>query len=150
MQTNLFRNVEVAPPKSPLNASSVSVQAAKSSNESLDSLRRDSYNEVMAHEMEHKSKAGAYAGSIVIEFDGNGIAVGGHVPISMPPIQPQNLQSSIQAYQMIRDAALAPKAPSSADISVANHALSLLGKAQLLLSQQKNSSLPQQKTQPGD
>ncbi|HEY9745699.1 MAG TPA: putative metalloprotease CJM1_0395 family protein [Oculatellaceae cyanobacterium] len=114
----------------------------------LAAARRDSYNEVMTHEMQHKSAAGPYAGGIVINYDKNGIAVGGHVPIAIPALNPQNPEGSLQAFKMIRNAALAPADPSGADRSVAATAQALIGKAQVLMAkkaqQQKAQSVGNQ------
>jgi hypothetical protein len=96
----------------------------------LKQIRQSQYKDIMAHEMAHQSAAGAYGGGIVIDYDGNGVAVGGHVPISFPGLDAQTPEASLQAYKTIYNAALAPDDPSGQDKSLAGKATGLMGQAQ--------------------
>jgi hypothetical protein len=98
--------------------------------ELLKQIRQDTYKDIMAHEMAHQSAAGAYGGGIVIDYDGNGVAIGGHVPISFPGLDAQAPETSLQAYKTIYNAALAPDDPSGQDKSLAGKATGLMGQAQ--------------------
>lgn len=91
---------------------------------------------IMSHEQAHANAAGPYGGGISIHFGADGMPTGGSVPVSIPPIDASNPQGNLQAYQTIRDAALAPADPSGADMSVAAKAQSLYGQAQVLMAQQ--------------
>lgn len=108
----------------------------------LQAIRAEQESHIMAHESAHKSAAGAFGGSIVIERDGNGIAVGGHVPITIPPLDNKNPEVSMRSYQTIRNAALAPGDPSGQDLAVASHAQALAGQAQVLMSQKRAAQSP--------
>lgn len=110
----------------------------------LQKARQDSYSHIMGHEMAHAAAAGQFGGGINIEYDANGIAVAGHVPVSIPGIDSANPSASIAAYQTIKFAALAPSDPSGADLGVAARADALMGQAQALLSQQQNNPQIQQ------
>lgn len=103
----------------------------------LRQIRAENESHIMQHEQAHKSAAGALGGSIVIERDGNGVAIAGHVPISMPPLDSANPEASRQAYNTAYNAALAPSDPSGQDLSVASMAQSLMGQAQVLMSQKR-------------
>lgn len=103
----------------------------------LKEVRQESYNDIMAHEMAHASAAGGFGGGIVMEYDGNGIAVGGHVPISFPGMDSQNPETSLQGYQTIYKAALAPDDPSGQDKSLATRASGLMGQAQNMVTQKR-------------
>ena len=92
------------------------------------------YNEIYAHELAHKRAAGSLGGSIVIEKDGNGIPVGGHVSIQMPKLDPTNPEKTIQHADTVIRAAMAPSDPSSQDYKVASEARSIKSKAQSLKS----------------
>jgi hypothetical protein len=112
--------------------------------EKLEQLKAESYAKVMAHEQAHASAAGAFGGGIHIEYDSDGMAVGGHVPIIIPGLNPDDPEAGLQAYQMIMDAALAPGADASGqDLAVAAQAAGLLGKAQVMM-QNKRMTLAQQ------
>ncbi len=111
-----------------------------SAQDMLNALRSEREREIGAHEAAHASAAGIYGGGIVIERDSNGIPIGGHVPINIPPLDPQNPESSMQAYETIRGAALAPSDPSGADLSIASQAQSLFGQAQVLMNQKQNGA----------
>ncbi len=99
---------------------------------------------IMGHEQAHANAAGPYGGGISIQFGADGMPTGGSVPVSIPPIDASNPEGNLQAYQTIRDAALAPMDPSSADMSVAAKAQSLYGQAQVLMAQraQKQQQQP--------
>lgn len=97
------------------------------------------YSEIMAHEQAHASAAGSLGGRIHIQFDGNGVAVAGHVPISIPGMDRQNPEVSYKNYNTVRSAALAPGDPSGQDMSVASKAQALMGQAQVLMSQKKQA-----------
>ena len=90
---------------------------------------------ILSHEQAHANAAGPYGGGISIQFGANGMPTGGSVPVSIPPIDASNPEANLEAYQTIRDAALAPSDPSGADMSVAAKAQSLYGQAQLLMAQ---------------
>ena len=92
------------------------------------------YDEIYAHELAHKRAAGSLGGSIVIEKDGNGIPVGGHVSIQMPKLDPTNPEKTIQHADTVIRAAMAPSDPSSQDYKVASEARSIKSKAQSLKS----------------
>jgi hypothetical protein len=102
----------------------------------LQAIKTKQYSKILAHEQAHQSAAGPYGGGIVIQYDSNGVAIGGHVPVHFPGMDVHHPEKSLQAYQMIRNAALAPGADASAqDFAVANLAQAQIGKAQLLLNQ---------------
>lgn len=103
----------------------------------LQAIRAKRYAEIMSHEQAHAAAAGGYGGGIVIEYDANHIAKGGHVPIHIPGLNPQSPESSLKAYQTIRGAALAPHSPSGQDMAVASMAQALMGKAQVLIAQKQ-------------
>ncbi len=100
----------------------------------LDRIKAESFAKIMAHEQAHASAAGAFGGGIHIEYDANGIAVGGHVPIMIPELDPANPAQSLRNYMQVRAAALAPGADASGqDLSVAAQAASLMGQAQVAM-----------------
>lgn len=100
----------------------------------LEEIKKEAFDKIMAHEMAHASEAGAFGGGIHIEYDENGIAVGGHVPIIVPGLDPENPEESLRAYLQIQDAALAPGSDmSSQDAAVASLAASNLGRAQVAM-----------------
>ncbi|MDX2085444.1 MAG: putative metalloprotease CJM1_0395 family protein [Candidatus Melainabacteria bacterium] len=109
---------------------------AASREEALANVRQQSYQHIMGHEMAHASSAGRFGGGIHIDYDGDGVAVAGHVPIQIPGINRANPSESLSAYHTIMAAAVAPSDPSGADLAVFAHAQSLYGQAQLLLQQQ--------------
>lgn len=119
-------------------------EAGESREDALKALRAERYADIMAHEQAHATAAGPYGGGIVIDYDSNGVAVGGHVPIHIPGLDPHNAETSRQAYKTIYNAALAPHDPSSQDMAVAAQAQSLMGQAQVLIDQkrQKNPQNP--------
>lgn len=97
------------------------------------------YSEIMSHEQAHASAAGSLGGGIHIQYDGNGVAVAGHVPISIPGLDRQNPETSYKNYSVVRSAALAPGDPSGQDMAVASTAQSLMGQAQVLMSRKKQA-----------
>jgi hypothetical protein len=105
----------------------------------LNKIKAESYAHILGHEQAHQSAAGGFGGGINIQYDGNGVAVAGHVPISIPGLDSQNPETSLKAYNTIRGAALAPSDPSGQDMSVAAHAQSLMGQAQVLMGQKKQA-----------
>ncbi len=96
------------------------------------------YDEIYAHELAHKQAAGSFGGSIVIEKDGNGIPVGGHVAIKMPGLNPADPEKTIQHADTVIRAALAPSDPSSQDLKVASEARNIKSKALSLKSTNPN------------
>lgn len=83
--------------------------------------------EVRAHEAAHASVGGQFAGSPSYSFqrgpDGVDYAVGGEVRISVPS-GGSSPESTLQALQQVRAAALAPASPSEQDRQVAAQAAS--------------------------
>ncbi len=96
------------------------------------------YDEIYAHELAHKQAAGSFGGSIVIEKDGNGIPVGGHVSIKMPGLNPADPEKTIKHADTVIRAALAPSDPSSQDLKVASEARNIKSKALSLKSTNPN------------
>ncbi|MBY0449137.1 MAG: hypothetical protein K2X01_00745 [Cyanobacteria bacterium] len=107
----------------------------------LETLKAERYSAIMSHEQAHASAAGGFGGGIHIDYDSNGIAIGGHVPISIPGLDRANPETSLAAYHTIRSAALAPSDPSGQDMSVAARADSLIGRAQEAISQKADKAL---------
>jgi hypothetical protein len=103
----------------------------------LESIKQQSYNEIMAHEQAHANQLGGYGGSIHIDYDSNGIAVGGHVPVTFPALTPDNPDEALRGAQMIYRGALAPSNPSSQDVAVASRAQAIIGQAQVLINQKQ-------------
>ena len=87
------------------------------------------YDEIYAHELAHKTAAGAYGGPIVIEKDSNGIPVGGHVSIQMPTLDRKNPDKTIQHADTVIRSAMAPSDPSSQDYKVAAQAQAIRSQA---------------------
>ncbi len=96
-------------------------------------VRTKSYNDVYRHESAHLAAAGKYASSgIIIDFNGDGFAVGGHVNIKMPTLDESNLDETIKHAQTVKKSATAPAAfsdLSDADKSVDAQASSVLAQA---------------------
>ena len=107
---------------------------------SLEQARTDSFKEVDAHEQAHLSAAGQYAsGGKVIDFDGNGIAVSGHVNIKMPHLDKNNPEETIKHAKQVMVAAKAPESfseLSDADLNVYAQASATLAKAEAFKAQQ--------------
>lgn len=111
---------------------------------SLAQAKTESFKEVDAHEQAHLSAAGQYAASgKVIDFDGNGIAVSGHVNIKMPHLNKNNPDETIKHARTVMTAARAPESfseLSSADLSVYAQAKSVLAKAESFKSEQSGKN----------
>lgn len=105
----------------------------------LNKIKQESLSHIMAHEQAHQSTAGSFGGAIHIDFDQNGVAIGGHVPINMPGLDRANPEDSVKAYQTIRAAALAPEDPSGQDFAVAAKAQAMMGRAQVMMGQKKQA-----------
>jgi hypothetical protein len=101
----------------------------------LEELKTKMFDKIMAHEQAHASAAGAFGGAIHIDYDANGIAVGGHVPIMIPGLNKMNPEESLKAFEQIYSAAMAPGDPSSQDMSVAAQAQDLMGRAKVMMDQ---------------
>lgn len=101
----------------------------------LEDLKAKMFDKIMAHEQAHASAAGAFGGAIHIDYDSNGIAVGGHVPIMVPGLNKMNPEESLRAFEQIYNAAMAPGDPSSQDMSVASMAQDLMGRAKVMMDQ---------------
>ncbi len=105
----------------------------------FESFKAQQYGEILAHEQAHQSAAGTFGGGISIEYDGQGVAVSGHVPISIPPLDKANPEQSYKNYSTIRGAALAPGDPSAPDRSIASQALGLMGQAQVMMGRKRQA-----------
>jgi bacterioferritin-associated ferredoxin len=105
------------------------------SKQKLAALKQQQYSKIMAHEQAHASAAGGFGGGIHIEYDSNGIAVAGHVPVRMPALDPSAPDKAISAGRQVRAAALAPIDPSGADLGVAAAASAIEAQGQVLLKQ---------------
>ena len=108
-------------------------QQAKQNNQQKQDLINRNYNEIYAHEQAHKSAGGALAGNIVIEKNADGIPVGGHVPIKMPALDPNNPQKTIDEANIVIRSAMAPGDPSPQDYKVAAKARAIKAQAQSML-----------------
>lgn len=108
-------------------------QQAKQNNQQKQDLINRNYNEIYAHEQAHKSAGGALAGNIVIEKNADGIPVGGHVPIKMPALDPNNPQKTIDEANIVIRSAMAPGNPSPQDYKVAAQARAIKAQAQSML-----------------
>lgn len=95
-------------------------------------LIKKNYDEIYAHEMAHKRAGGALAGQIVIEKNGEGIPIGGHVDIKMPSLDPQNPEKTINDANTVINSAMAPSNPSEQDYKVASQAQNIKMRAQAL------------------
>lgn len=108
-------------------------QQAKQNNQQKQDLINRNYNEIYAHEAAHKAAGGALAGNIVIEKNADGIPVGGHVPIKMPALDPNNPQKTIDEANIVIRSAMAPGNPSPQDYKVAAQARAIKAQAQSML-----------------
>lgn len=113
--------------------------AGKNPSVEFEKFKAKQYADILGHEQAHQSAAGSLGGGINIQYDGNGVAVAGHVPISIPGMDNQDPQVSYNNYSTVRNAALAPGDPSGQDRSVASTALGLMGQAQVLMSQKRQA-----------
>ncbi len=100
-------------------------------------LIKKNYAEIYAHEAAHKSAAGSLGGPIVIEENGEGIPVGGHVSIKMPSLNKNNPKETIDHANTVIKAALAPSDPSGQDYKVAAQAKSIKAQAEILQNKKK-------------
>lgn len=101
-------------------------------------LKQEAYNKVYSHELKHQQAGGSQAGSIVIDYDGNGVATSGHVSIQVPSaINKANPEQTKQKAETAYNAAMAPGDPSSADLSIASMAQSIMSKAMNMSSQKQ-------------
>lgn len=98
--------------------------------------------EVRAHEAAHKAAGGQHAGSASYTFqtgpDGIRYAVGGEVPIDVSPVK-GDPEATIRKMQQVRQAALAPAQPSSADRQVAAKASQIEQKARAELAEKSRN-----------
>jgi hypothetical protein len=90
--------------------------------------------EVNQHEDQHMAN-NPYAGGKTVQQDKKTGATKGSVPVSFPPPDEKNPETTVKAGQLIRAAALRPKNPSGADHSVAGTASALESKGNALVSQ---------------
>ena len=104
-------------------------------------LVNKNYNHIYNHEMAHKSAGGQYAGAISIERDANGIPVSGHVPITMPVLDKNNPQKTINHANIVIRAALAPSDPSGQDYNVAQSAQNIKMRAQAIKDKKNGNKL---------
>ena len=88
------------------------------------------YDEIYAHELKHKNAAGMFGGGIVIEEDGNGIPIGGHVDVLMPTLNKSNPNETIEHADVIIKSAMAPDDPSNQDYKVAAEARAIKAEAE--------------------
>jgi hypothetical protein len=128
------------PAQSPSQPAAESVKAKAEERAAFDQFKAQRYAEILSHEQAHQSAAGSLGGGIHIDFDSNGVAVGGHVPIKIPPLDPNNPETSYQSYSQVRNAALAPGDPSGQDCAVASKAQALMGQAQVLMARKKQKN----------
>lgn len=99
------------------------------------------YNHIYNHEMAHKLAGGQFAGAISIERDENGIPVSGHVPITMPVLDKNNPQKTIDHANTVIRAALAPNDPSGQDYKVAASAEKIKMNAQAVKDKKSGNKL---------
>ena len=99
------------------------------------------YNHIYNHEMAHKLAGGQFAGAISIERDENGIPVSGHVPITMPVLDKNNPQKTIDHANIVIRAALAPNDPSGQDYKVAASAEKIKMNAQAVKDKKSGNKL---------
>ena len=99
------------------------------------------YNHIYNHEMAHKLAGGQFAGAISIERDENGIPVSGHVPITMPVLDKNNPQKTIDHANIVIRAALAPSDPSGQDYKVAASAEKIKMNAQAVKDKKSGNKL---------
>ncbi len=113
---------------------------------SRDEVKKKSYSDVYKHESAHLSAAGKYATSgINIDFDGNGFATSGHVNVSMPKLDPNNLDETINHAETVIASAEAPASfdeLSDADRNVASKARAVKAQALAMRGNQSKDSQP--------
>lgn len=109
--------------------------------------------EVRAHEAAHRAAGGQHAGGVSYTFqtgpDGKRYAVGGEVPIDVSPVK-GDPEATIRKMQQVRQAALAPAQPSSADRQVAAKAAQLEQKARAELAEQSRNADDAEPAEEGD
>ena len=109
---------------------------------SKEEAKTKSYADVYRHESAHLAAAGKYAASgIHIDFDGNGIATGGHVNVKMPTLNRKNLDETINHAQTVIKSAEAPASfdeLSDADKNVAAQSRAVLSQALALKGKNNN------------
>ena len=99
------------------------------------------YNHIYSHELAHKNAGGQFAGAISIERNADGIPISGHVPISMPVLDVNNPQKTIDHADTVIRAALAPADPSGQDYRVASEAAQIKMQAQAIKNQHTGRKL---------
>jgi hypothetical protein len=106
----------------------------------------DRDREVRAHEQAHKAAAGQHGGAVSLSYktgpDGKRYAVSGEVPVDLSPIS-NDPSATVRKMTQIRQAALAPADPSSADRAAAARAMSLQQKAQADLAELQTKRMEQ-------
>jgi hypothetical protein len=104
-----------------------------SKEEALQTIRQQSYNEVMNHELKHYNAAGhLVAGPIQLKQNELGVTVAGSVPIALN-FNANNPKQSYEDARIAKSAALAPSDPSGPDLAIALKAEANMGKAQVLI-----------------
>lgn len=99
----------------------------------MEKLKKENYSRIYAHEAAHKSAAGSLGGPIVIEYNPQGIPVGGHMSITIPALKKDDPDTTIAQAKQVKRAAMAPGSDlSDADYNVARQADILLIKAESL------------------
>lgn len=96
----------------------------------FENLKSQAFTKVYDHELQHQQAGGSQAGSINIDYNSNGFAIGGHVDIQVPKsVNPQAPEVSKKEAEIAYNAAMAPSDPSSADLSIASMASAIMNKA---------------------
>ena len=108
--------------------------------QNFETLKSDQYNKIYEHELAHQQAGGSLAGGISIEYDSNGVAIAGDVPITLPTnLTETNAQDAFKKATIALKSALAPQDPSSQDMSVASQAQGIINRAQNLISKPKHN-----------
>ena len=103
----------------------------RSQKQEIEKLKKENYSRIYAHETAHKAAAGSLGGPIVIEYNSQGIPVGGHVSIKIPSLNKKDPDQTISQAKQVTRAALAPGSDlSDADLNVARQGEELLAQAQ--------------------
>ena len=109
----------------------------------IEQLRRRD-REVRAHEQAHKTTAGPHGGAVSLTYttgpDGARYAVSGEVPVDLSPVS-GDPAATVRKMTQIRQAALAPADPSSADRAAASRASTLQRKARAELAEMQAQSM---------
>jgi hypothetical protein len=114
----------------------------RKADDALNEVRAKNESHIRSHEQAHQAAAGGLAGTMSIQYDQNGVAFAGQVPISIPPLDSANPEASMKNYQAVRASALAPGDPSPQDYSVASRAEGLMGQAKMLIDQKQQGLKP--------